>query len=197
MESEIAKALEVSRTPVRHALAKLERDGLIETIPRKGAFVKFHSLRDILEIFQVRKSLESYAANLAAADIDLAELDRYEQFYISARNMSDDENLQDFYDRGIEFHKFIIRSSNNSRIEKILAELRVQFEISRIFFLNQNRKGHNIILERAFRMIENHLTVIEALKSKDGDKAEKYMREHIIDAEKYFLSFPACADYVR
>ena len=197
MENEIAEVLEVSRTPVRHALANLERDGLVEIIPHKGAFVKLHSLKDILEIFQIRKSLEAYAANLAASNIDLVELDRYEAFYTNALNMKDGEKIQEFYDVGIDFHKFIIKSANNSRIEKILAELSVQLEISRLFFLNQNQKNNDVVLERAFRMIENHFVIIRALRSKDGETAEKYMREHIIDAEKYLLSFPACADYVR
>ena len=197
MENEIATALEVSRTPVRQALARLERDGLIETIPRKGAFVKFHSLKDILEIFQIRKSLEAYAANLAASNIDLVELDGYEQYYRNAANMTDGQHLQEFYDKGIDFHKFIIKSANNSRIERILAELRVQIEVSRIVFLNQDRNSNNIALERAFRMIENHLIIIQALRNRDGETAEKYMREHLIDAEKSLLSFPASAEYVR
>lgn len=197
MEQEMAEEMQVSRTPVRQALSRLERDGLVEIIPRKGAFVKSHSLKDIVEIFQIRKSLEAYAANLAAADIDLDELDEYKQFYLKASKMNDGEHLQEFYDKGIEFHKFIIRSAKNSRIEKILAELRVQFEISRIVFLNQNRNRNNIALERAYRMIENHLIIIEALRNKDGETAEKYMREHIIDAEKSLLSFPASAEYVR
>lgn len=197
MENEIAKVMKVSRTPVRQAIMRLERDGLLEIIPRKGAFVKFHSLKDILEIFQIRKSLEAYAANLAAMNIDLNVLADYENYYTNAANIKEGEGLQEFYDKGVEFHKFVIRSANNSRIEKILRELGVQFEISKIFFLNQNQKNNYLVQERAIRMVENHLIVIEAFKRKDGERAEKYTREHIIDAEQYFLSFPACANYVR
>jgi len=194
MENEIAEVLKVSRTPVRHALAKLERDGLIEIISRKGAFVKFHSLKDIVEIFQIRKSLEAYAANLAASNVDLDELDRFEKFYNSALSMKGIQEIQAVFDKGVDFHKFIIKCANNSRIEKILAELSVQFEISRIFFLNQK---DNIIPRRAIQGIKEHLLVIKALKNKDGEMAEKCMREHIINAEKYVLSFPGYTDYMR
>jgi DNA-binding GntR family transcriptional regulator len=194
MENEIAEVLKVSRTPVRQALAKLERDGLIDIISRKGAFVKFHSLKDILEIFQVRKSLEAYAANLAASNIDLAALDRFENFYKSALNIKGGEKLQEVFNKGIDFHKFIIESSSNTRLEKILAELSVQLEISRIFFLNQK---DTIIPGRAIQGIKEHLLIIKALRNRDGEMAEKCMREHIINAEKYVLSFPGYTDYVR
>jgi DNA-binding GntR family transcriptional regulator len=194
MENEIAEGLKVSRTPVRHALTKLERDGLVEIIYRKGAFVKLHSVKDIVEIFQVRKSLEAYAANLAASNVDLDALDRFEKFYGSALHMKEDQKLQKVYDQGVDFHKFVIKAANNHRIEKILAELSVQLEISRIFFLSQNDKS---IHGRAIQGIKEHLLVIKALKNKDGETAERCMREHIINAEKYLFSFPGYNDYVR
>lgn len=194
METEIAEGLKVSRTPVRDALTRLERDGLVEIIYRKGAFVKHHSVKDIVEIFQVRKSLEAYAANLAASNVDLSALDKFEKFYDNALNMEEDQKLQKVYDEGVDFHKFVIKAANNHRIEKVLAELNVQLEISRIFFLSQNDKS---IHGRAIQGIKEHLLVIKALRNRDGDMAEKRMREHIINAEKYLFSFPRSADYIR
>ncbi len=185
-DNEIAVQFEVSRTPVRQALARLERDGLIQIIPRKGAFVKFLSMKDILEIFQVRKALESLAARLAAENIDLEALKEFENFYLNALNEDSADGLQRIFNYGVKFHDFILKSAGNQRIEKILKDLRAQFEISRMFFLNQNS---NVKPSRATQSINEHLGIIEALKKKDGDLAEVRIKEHIANAEKYTFTF--------
>jgi len=185
-EKEIASYFKVSRTPVRHALSKLEKDGLIEIIPRKGAFIRFLSLKDIFEIFQVREALECLAARLAAEHIDLEHLREFETFYLNALQENSNSGLQKVFNFGVKFHDFIIDSSDNKRIRSILKDLRVQFEISRIFFLNQNS---NIRPSRAIQSIKEHLALIEALKERNGNLAEVRMKEHIINAEKYTLSF--------
>jgi DNA-binding GntR family transcriptional regulator len=187
-EVDIASRLRVSRTPVRHAISRLERDGLVEIIPRKGAFMKFLSMKDIVEIFQVRKALEGLAAQLAARnpDLDLAALDQFETFYLNALKENGNDCAHEVFNLGMRFHDFIISSALNQRIERILREYRVQFEISRTFFLN-----HKIDIQpsRAVQSIKEHLGIIEALKRRDGDLAEARLKEHITNAQKYTLSF--------
>lgn len=185
-EKDIASQFKVSRTPVRHALSKLERDGLVEIIPRKGAFIKFLSMKDILEIFQIREVLEGLAARLAAENVDLEALKEFESFYLDALRKNPGESLQEIFNFGMKFHDFIINSAANQRIKKILKDLRVQFEISRIFFLNQNS---NVKPSRAVQSINEHLGIIEALKKSDGKLAEARLKEHISNAKKYTFSF--------
>jgi DNA-binding GntR family transcriptional regulator len=184
-DQEVASQLKVSRTPVRHAFGMLEKDGLLEIIPRKGAFIKFLSLKDILEIFQVRIALEGMAARLAAENVDLEALNKFESLYLNALQENSADNLQKIFNLGIKFHDFIIKNSGNQRTERILKDFRVQFEISRIFFLNQN---NNIRPSRAIQSIKEHLGIIEALKQRDGSLAEVRMKEHISNAQKYTLS---------
>jgi DNA-binding GntR family transcriptional regulator len=185
-EKEIASQFKVSRTPVRHALSKLERDGLVEIIPRKGAFIRFLSMKDIIEIFQVREVLEGLAAKLAVDNVDLEDLKEFETFYLRALRKNTGEDLQEVFNLGMKFHDFIINHSGNQQIIKILKELHVQFEISRIFFLNQNL---NVKPSRAVQSIHEHLGIIEALRKRDGALAETRLKEHIANAKRYTFSF--------
>jgi len=185
-EKEIVSRFKLSRTPVRQALFRMERDGLIEIIPRKGAFVKFLSMKDIKELYQVRKALEGMAARIAAENIDLDALKEYENFYLNALKENSNQSLQEIVDFGLKFHNFIIDSADNQRIKNILKDLRVQLEISRMFFLNPSPSAQP---SRGLQSINEHLAIIEALKKRDSELVEARMREHIVNAEKYIFSF--------
>ncbi len=182
-EKEIASYFRVSRTPIRNVFFKLERDGLIEIIPRKGALIKFLSMKDIFEIFEIRKALESLAARHAAKNINFENLKQFEDYYINVLQKGlSNENLQAIIDFGVKFHEFIIESADIQRIKRILGDLRVQLGICRIFFLNQNTGLEN---SRAVQSIREHMAIIEAFKKMDEDLAETRMKEHITNAEKY------------
>jgi DNA-binding GntR family transcriptional regulator len=185
-EKEIILKFKLSRTPVRNALSKMERDGIIEIIPRKGAFIKFLSIKDVVEIFEVRKALEGLAARLASRNVDLEELDKFEKFYLDRLQNIQNENPQEVSDFGIRFHEFIINCAANHRIKNILEGLRVQLEICRIFFLHQDSK---VQPSRTIQSIKEHLEIIEALKSGNEELAEARMRDHIANAEKHTLTF--------
>lgn len=185
-EKEIVSRFKLSRTPVRQALSRMERDGLVEIIPRKGAFIKFLSMKDIREVYQIRKALEGMAARLAAEKIEIQELKEFEDIYLNALKKNSNENLQKIVELGLKFHDFIIDSADNQRIKNILRDLRVQLEISRIFFLNPNP---DVQPSRGIQSIKEHLAIIEGLKKRDSDLAEARMREHIANAEKHTFSF--------
>lgn len=183
-EKEIVSHFKLSRTPVRQALLKMELDGIIEIIPRKGAFIKFLSMKDIKEVYQIRKALEGMAARLATENnISLATLSEYEKFYSDLLKKNAKLSLEKIVDMGLEFHNFIIDSADNQRINNILKGLRVQLEMTRMFFLNPKQKR-----PRSLQSIEEHLAIIAALKKRDPDLAEARMREHIANAENYTFS---------
>ena len=185
-EKEIESKYKLSRTPVRNALSKMERDGIIEIIPRKGALIKFLTIQDVIEIFQVRKALEGLAAGLASRNVDLEELVKFENFYLDTLRNIQNENPQEVAHFGIRFHEFIINCTANHRIKNILEGLRVQLEICRIFFLHQNS---NVQPSRTIQSVKEHLEIIEALKSGNEELAEARMRNHIANAEKHTLTF--------
>jgi DNA-binding GntR family transcriptional regulator len=184
-ESELVSKFNLSRTPVRNALSKMERDGLVEIVPRKGAFIKFLSMKDIKEIFEIRKSLEGTVVGLTVNRLDLERLNQFEQFYLRSLN-DPKKNLEEISSVGMEFHEFFVISAGNERIRKILDDLRVQLSICRIFFVNQNS---NVLPSRAVESIREHLSIIDAVKKGDGELAERKMKEHLTNAENYTFSF--------
>jgi len=185
-EKEIISNFKLSRTPVRHALSKMESDGIVEIIPRKGALIKFLSIKDVIEIYQVRKALEGLAAEIAVNNVDLEELRKFEDFYLKALQNNDDVSPEEISRLGIQFHEFIIDCAANSRIKDILKGLRAQLEICRIFFLHQDSKVHP---SRTTQSIKEHLEIIEALKRGDGELANVKMKNHIVNSEKHTLTF--------
>ena len=184
-ESVLVTEFNLSRTPVRTALSRMARDGLVEIVPRKGAFVRFLSVKDVKEIFEIRQALEGAAVRKTADRLDPRALDRFEQFYLKALDRSH-EKLEKISSVGLEFHQFFIKNAGNERISKILDDLLVQLSICRIFFLNQDL---NIQPSRYVESTREHLSIIQALKNGDGELAEKKMKEHLANAEKYTFSF--------
>ena len=95
-ELEISTELNASRTPVRYAFSKLESEGLVEIIPRKGAFVKYLSVKDAIEMYQVTGVLEGLAARLATELVDLKDLEELENIHLNALKKNSSENIQEF-----------------------------------------------------------------------------------------------------
>ena len=186
-ENKIALELKTSRTPIRYAFSKLESDGLVQIIPRKGVFIKFFSINDIVEIFQVREALEGLASRLAAGNADLEILKGFEQFYLDCTNTDSPETAKKIYDFGEQFHDFIIKSAGNKRIEKTLEEYRIQLEICREFSFDQKFR---IQPSRSMQIIKEHLDIIKAIKERNGELAETRMKEHIFNAACYTFSNP-------
>lgn len=184
-ENDLVARFNLSRTPVRYALSKMERDGLVEIVPRKGAFIKFLSMKDVKEIFQIRMSLEGTVVGLTSNNLDLKGLKKFEDFYLKALTDAN-KNLEEISSIGIEFHNFFVISAGNQRIAKILEDLKVQLSICRIFFLNQSS---DVKPSRAIESIREHLSIIDALEKGDGALAETRMRQHLSNAESYTFSF--------
>jgi DNA-binding GntR family transcriptional regulator len=185
-EKEIISRFNLTRSPFRKAILKMEKDGIVEIIPRKGVFFKFLSIKDVVEIFQVRKALEGLAARLASKNVDLEELAKFEKFYLDKLQNNQNENPQEVSHFGIRFHEFIINCSANHWIKDILEGLRAQLEICRIFFLHQDPK---VQPSRTVQSVKEHLEIIEALKSGNEELAEARMKDHIANAEKHTLTF--------
>lgn len=184
-ESELVSQFNLSRTPVRSALSRMERDGLVEILPRKGALVKFLSMKDIKEIFEIRKALEGAVVGLAANNPDSEGLNRFEEFYLRALN-DPDKDVEKISSLGMKFHEFFVINAGNERIRKILDDLRAQLSICRVFFLNQDS---NVQPSRSIESIREHLSIIEAIRKGDGELAEKRMKEHLAKAESFTFSF--------
>jgi len=171
-EEELAIRVNTSRTPVREALAQLSQEGLIEIIPRRGAFVSRITLADTRDFFQLREAIEGMAARLAAGKADLEALIKLEDDLEKAIKVKDDNKRHDLLRKhNDDLHEYIFEASGNPKLiqanNMYKTILRIEMEIS---------NSYPGALEASYK---DHKNIIIALKKQDPDLSEKAMRDHI------------------
>ncbi|MDH7576569.1 MAG: GntR family transcriptional regulator [Bacillota bacterium] len=179
MEIQLAEELGVSRTPVREAIRKLELEGFVVMVPRKGAYVAGISLKDIADVFEVRASLEALAAGLAAERITGEELEELERILVRKAKIIEEENLSLFVESDSKFHDTLYQMSRNQRLIQILSNLRD--EIQRFRAVSLAYPG------RMREALEEHRKIVEAIAERDVIQAQALAREHIENAENSLL----------
>jgi len=178
-EDELAQSYGISRTPIREMLRKLEQEDLVKVVPNKGAFVSELTQKDIEEVLEIRISLESAAARLAASKLtseDLAQLKEIEKQLDSAVKLED--SILSF-EADSRLHKLILRAAGNVRAHRIINNLMGQ--ILRIRFISGHKPG------RIFTTVSEQKQIVKALISMDPDRAEVAMRVHLTNAMKLLL----------
>ncbi len=180
MEVHLAEKMGVSRTPVREAIRKLELEGFVTMIPRKGAHVAELSVKDIMDVLELRASLDGLAASLAAKRIRKDELNSLKSVYASLNDYIEKDNLQGSIKKDIEFHEIIYRASRNDRLIQIIDNLREQVLRFRVLYLKDYGSPKNLIPE--------HNEIFNSIKNHDCEKAEKAAEQHIKNQEKVIVS---------
>lgn len=179
MEIQLAEEMGVSRTPVREAIRKLELEGFVVMVPRKGAYVAGISVKDIVDIFEVRAALEGLAAGLAAERITEEEMDQLERS-IHKINVSAEEDLQAVVEGDTAFHALIYKSSRNQRLEQIIINLHEQINRFRVTSLSQPGR-----LKIA---LDEHTKIVESISDRNVEESQKLATEHIENAEQSLLN---------
>ncbi|HPT86322.1 MAG TPA: GntR family transcriptional regulator [Bacillota bacterium] len=180
MEIQLAEEMGVSRTPVREAIRKLELEGLVEMIPRKGAYVAGLSLRDIADVFEIRRALEGLAAELAADRITDEELERLERYLVIISEQIEAGNLEEVVQTDTDFHTLLYQASRNNRLSQIINNLREQIQRFRTTSLSYPG--------RMKAALEEHRKIVEAISSRDEEQARRIAQEHIENAENSLMS---------
>ena len=114
-ENDLADELLVSRTPVREAIRKLEQEGYVVTVPRRGAYVASVSIRDINEIFEIRSALEALACELAAERITDEEQERLERLLVAIGRAIEERDMDRIVQTDIEFHELLYQAARDHR----------------------------------------------------------------------------------
>lgn len=181
VESKIADMLGISRTPLREALHKLEREEWIEKNPSGGFHVVTLTKDDIEQTFGIRSVLEAYAARLAAENHmikDLVPLEKkIKEFKICLELKEDSDKLQII---NTEFHDILYSLSNSPKLIKMINQLRAQISRFRQIILKQ--------YEYALQSNDDHVKMLDAIKNRDGDMVEQLVRAHIINGKEAVLS---------
>jgi DNA-binding GntR family transcriptional regulator len=172
-ELTLAEEFGVSRTPVREALKQLQTEGLVEIRPRVGTFVTTPSRREITELFEMKELLEGAAARYLAQRGRVPELDRLEENLREADAAVARDDRTRYAELVQEFHDLLIVGSDNTKLEAHYRILMNQLAYSRLVTTSLSQPG------RPAQSDQEHHRVVELIIAKDGDSAERVMREHV------------------
>ncbi|MCJ7790462.1 MAG: GntR family transcriptional regulator, partial [Candidatus Atribacteria bacterium] len=179
LEEELAKAMSISRAPIREAFNKLEKEGFVTTIPRKGAAVSNVTTEIIEDIFEIRETLESLAVKKSLGKIFIDELekvgDNFKEFINKSENA---ENRIQYLVLDKKFHDLLSQNCGNKKLIELLANLQEQIHWLR-----------NISLKRTTfsGSVKEHLAIIEALKGNDKKLITKTLLQHLERAKESSL----------
>jgi len=170
LEREIAEMLEMSRTPVREALIRLEMDGWIKLIPRKGFSVEPIIRETIEQICQIAEALDGVAAELATLHMDEGHLEQLESFIERQENYIHEHNLKAYADVDDQFHNLIINCSQNQRLKSVMDSHSDQLYRARLFTINDRKLP--------VRSIKEHRAIVAAMRAQDSKAAQILMHSH-------------------
>lgn len=179
MEIQLAEELGVSRTPVREAIRKLELEGYVVMMPRRGTYVASMSIRDINEIFEIRTALESLSNGLAAEHITEEELEHLQRLLVIIGGYIKAGDIEKIVETDIEFHDLMYHAARNQRLVGIISNLRDQ--LTRFRTLSMSYPG------RLEATIEEHKAIVEAIANGDRKMASKAAEKHMENSEKTLL----------
>ena len=184
-ERRLAAEFGISRTPVREAMAQLEREGFVRSEPRRGVYVVRKTKREVIELITAWAALESMAARLitqAATDAEIASL---RSLFATFENGQVRAHLDEYSQLNIEFHQTIIRLSRNAALIELAENLFTHMRMIRRKTIGEK--------DRADRSIRDHMHIIEALEARDTERAERLVRDHALGLAEHVAKY---ADYL-
>jgi DNA-binding GntR family transcriptional regulator len=170
-EQDLCRRFGVSRTPVREALAKLERDRLVRVVPKKGAFVRSLSPDEIRELYEVREALEALVVRLAAPHLAEGELVSFEERFCALRARGAAATYTEVRLLGEEFHQYLAQRAGNAKLLEVLGLVREQ--VQSVWTMAILAPG------RVQGLIREHLAILAALRGADAARAERLMVRHV------------------
>ncbi len=171
MEVELAEEMGVSRTPIREAIRKLEKEGLVTIEPRRGAYASRISTEDMVEILEVRQDLEGLAAFFAATRMSKENLEELKSIAEKYNKAVEEGNMQDMIRFDTMFHRKIVDSCNNKILVHMVEQLQEMVLRFRYIYYDNFR--------RAEHMPAEHRAILEAIADGDEEKAREAADVHI------------------
>ena len=180
-ERRLSEQLNISRTPVREALARLEQEGLVEIVPRRGIYIVRKSKAEVLEMITVWAALEGMAARLiteVATDKEIASLS---ELFATFEGDAVRANIDEYSDRNIKFHQALLDLSRCSLLRETADNLFIHMRSIRVRTIGET--------DRADKSIIDHMHIIEALEARDTELAERLAREHTLNLARHVKKY--------
>jgi DNA-binding GntR family transcriptional regulator len=184
-ERQLAGDLGVSRTPVREAMAQLEREGFVRSVPRRGIYVVRKSKREVIELITAWAALESMAARLITQNASDEEIATLRAMFATFENGQLHAKLDEYSEVNIRFHQAIVRMSHNGVLIHLAENLFTHMRMIRRKTIGEQ--------DRVDRSIRDHMNIIEALEARDTARAEDLVRDHALGLADHVAKY---ADYL-
>jgi DNA-binding GntR family transcriptional regulator len=184
-ERQLAQDLGISRTPVREAMAQLEREGFVRSIPRRGIYVVRKTKREVIEMITAWAALESMAARLITLNARGDEIATLRAMFATFEDGRLHARLDEYSEVNIQFHQAIIRMSHNSVLIHLAENLFAHMRMIRRKTIGED--------DRAARSIRDHMNIIQALEARDTARAEDLVRQHALGLAEHVARH---ADYL-
>ena len=187
-ERKLAEEIGVSRTPVREALSRLEQEGFVRNIPRRGTFLVRKTKKEVLEVVYVMAALESMAARLVTERASDEEIARLHDLIDSYDDEEARSHINEYSDANVEFHQSLIGLSQceliKSKVDSLFLHMR-SIRTEALKDLEHHRLDQSVV---------DHRCIVEALEQRDADKAERLVREHALSLGKHIEEYAQYLD---
>lgn len=179
-EEHIAEELGVSRTPIREALSKLEQEGIVKIIPRRGAYIVKLSKEEIYEILTIREFLEALAVRLCARHVNDDLISKLRECFLDPDGKPIINDPETAHKADVKFHDLLLKACKSKKLSELMHNIYDQIQMLRYRVLTLPGKAEKSLTE--------HLQIIDALEDHNADLAEKLMRSHIKKVKNDVLS---------
>lgn len=179
-EIHLADKLGVSRTPIREAIRKLEREGLVVMAPRRGAIVAKINEKNLKDVLEVRRALDMLSAKLACERIDEARKEELKQACLHFAEVVKSGDLQDIAQKDVALHNIIIEAAGNITLQRQMSSLAEQMYRYRVKYLKDDSQYETLMRE--------HQAIYESIVKGDVKTATRLAGEHIDHQEKAIIS---------
>ena len=179
MEVELAEDMGVSRTPVREAIRKLEKEGLVTIEPRRGAYASDISIKDMVDVLEVRQMLEGMAASMAVQKVTEEEKLDFVEANSAYKNAVKKGNIEEIIRYDELFHQLIVSYSGNKTLNQLLSQVQELALRFRYIYYDDFSRYENMPVE--------HEEIEEAIISGDTQKAKVVAEEHVERLKKFVI----------
>jgi DNA-binding GntR family transcriptional regulator len=170
----------MSRTPVREALLVLQSEGLVESIPRRGATVRSYAVDDLDDMYQLRAVLEGYAARRAARRISPDDVVRLEESCARFDRLRAEDDLRDLVKENLFFHNVVLDAAGSDRLRPLVRKvIELPLVYKSFYWYSPEQK---LISEHY------HKQLTKALGGGEAKRAEMIMTEHVLEARDFLLA---------
>jgi DNA-binding GntR family transcriptional regulator len=184
-ERKLAQDFGISRTPVREAMAQLESEGFVRAVPRRGIYVIRKTKHEVIEMITAWAALESMAARLMTQTATDEEIAGLRKMFATFENGELRAHLDEYSEVNIEFHQTIIRLGHNQVLTDLAANLFTHMHMIRRTTIGEQ--------DRADRSIRDHMNIIEAIETRNTNRAGDLVRDHALGLAEHVNRY---ADYL-